>query len=92
MEKQYDNEGKGALWAKVAKSGVKYYSGKITIKGEDVFVSMFKNDKKENDKQPDFNILVNEPREQKADSWEQQRDEIKEAFRPDKEDKEEIPF
>lgn len=47
----------GAVWLRVSKQGVKYYSGKITVNGEDINIAMFKNNRKEpGSKQPDWNI------------------------------------
>lgn len=67
------NNNQGALWKKIAKSGVEYYSGKITIDNTEYRVSMFRN-KKEKDTQPDFNIIINDfeekPKEKVEDIYE----------------------
>lgn len=44
----------GALWIKEAKSGKKYLSGKFN----DINISVFKNEKKEKENQPDYTIAV----------------------------------
>jgi uncharacterized protein (DUF736 family) len=52
------NEGAG--WIKKAKSGLTYISAQLNVNGVDVYLSIFKNTKKLNDKSPDYNIKVNE--------------------------------
>ncbi len=64
MNEKYEVKDEGVLWKKVAKSGLHYYSGKLTLEGKEYFISMFNNDKKGNDKAPDFRIIFNEPMEQ----------------------------
>lgn len=49
----------GALWLKNSKSGMKYFNGVIEWKGEKFYISIFKNNKKTKDNQPDYNILWN---------------------------------
>lgn len=52
------------LWEKrSAKSGNKYYNGKITIDGKDYWINMFLNEVKMNDKSPDFRIYLTETQE-----------------------------
>ena len=46
------------LWKKEAKSGVKYCTGKIKIGTEEYQVRLFNNDKKGNEKAPDFNLIL----------------------------------
>ena len=58
-----NNEKKGALWVKTAKTGLKYMGGEVTIDGVKYFISVFKNTKKSAEKQPDYNIVVNLPNE-----------------------------
>ena len=48
----------GALWLKTSKKGTKFMSGKIG--GEDVVI--FKNNFKEEDKQPDYIVYRSQPR------------------------------
>jgi uncharacterized protein (DUF736 family) len=54
----------GALWLKTAKSGQKYYSGNIEIADKKIPIVIFKNTQKENEKQPDYNIILSEPKQQ----------------------------
>jgi len=58
---RYDPNGKGALWTKTAKSGKKFLSGEITIDSKKHYISVFKNEKKTSEKQPDYNMVVNKP-------------------------------
>lgn len=46
------------LWKREAKSGVKYCSGKLKIGDREWSVTLFNNDKKRNEKAPDFNLIV----------------------------------
>ena len=46
------------IWKKVAKSGVKYCTGKIKIGDREYQVRLFNNDKKGNEKAPDFNLII----------------------------------
>ena len=39
---------------------MKYFSGVIQDLSGDINIAVFKNDKKENDKQPDYNIVLSE--------------------------------
>lgn len=54
----------GALWSKKTNEGKEYFSGVISDLRGDIQFVIFKNDKK-NENQPDYNILVSEPREGK---------------------------
>lgn len=54
------NQKFGALWKKTAKTtGQTFYSGQIDTPFGHVQISVFKNDKKEKDNQPDLNIVFN---------------------------------
>ena len=57
---EYDNTNKGAAWLKTAKSGMTYMSIKMNIEGKDYNISMFKNTKKQNENQPDYNLVLSE--------------------------------
>ena len=46
------------IWKQVAKSGVEYCSGKIKIGSEEYQVRLFSNDKRGNEKAPDFNLII----------------------------------
>lgn len=50
----------GALWLKQSQDGTKYFSGVIQDLSGDINIAVFRNDKKENDKQPDYNIVLSE--------------------------------
>lgn len=53
----------GALWIN-EKNGKKYMSGDVTIDGQQVRIVVFKNTyKEEGTKQPDYNILISERRD-----------------------------
>lgn len=49
----------GALWLKEGKKGGKYMSGKITIGGEEIRLTVFKNRYKDTDNKPDYIINQN---------------------------------
>lgn len=51
-------EYRGSLWKKKSKSGLTYCSGKIKIGANEYYITLFNNDKKGNEKAPDFNIIV----------------------------------
>lgn len=54
----YDNNGTGAGWKKTSDKGVPYISCQLEHNGEKIYFSLFKNDRKTEDKHPDYNILV----------------------------------
>lgn len=62
--KKYDNTNTGAVWKTTSKRGLEYLSGKVNVEGKDYQVAMFINDKKGNEKAPDYRIVIDEPREQ----------------------------
>ena len=76
------------LWKKKSEKGTTYCSGKIKIGTTEYQVRLFNNDKKGNDKAPDFNLLIKtneigeEPKEQ-VDPFKAFGDSI---------EKDEIPF
>lgn len=51
-------EYRAGLWKKESAKGTKYCSGKIKIGAVEYQIRLFNNDKKGNDKSPDFNLLV----------------------------------
>ena len=51
-------EYKAGLWKKKSKSGITYCSGKIKIGANEYYITLFNNDKKGNEKAPDFNIIM----------------------------------
>ena len=82
-------EYRAGLWKKVAKSGTKFCSGKIKIGNQEYQIVLFNNDKKGNDKAPDFNLIL-KTEEIKQEPPKENIDPFK-AF-GEKIEKEEIPF
>lgn len=56
------NNSIGALWIKQSKSGTEFMSGYIEINGQKIDIVVFKNDKGDNDRKPDWKILRSQPR------------------------------
>lgn len=54
----YDNTNKGAVWLKTSKNGLKYMSGTVDVNGIQHDIAIFKNDKKGNDKAPDYRLNI----------------------------------
>lgn len=50
----------GALWIRETQEGKKFMSGLIETLNGDVQIAVFKNDKKEKENQPDYNIVLSE--------------------------------
>ena len=46
------------LWKKQSQKGTKYCTGKLKIGDREYQVTLFNNDKKGNEKAPDFNLIV----------------------------------
>lgn len=58
---QFDgNKSDGAFWKKKSAKGHEYYSGHITINGEKIYLAMFPNKRKKNDKHPDFDVKISQ--------------------------------
>lgn len=55
----------GALWLKEG-NGKKFFSGVIETLNGDVQIVIFKNDKKEKENHPDYNILLSEPKREET--------------------------
>ena len=56
----------GALWIR-EKDGRKYMSGVLNDLAGDINIAVFKNDRKEKENQPDYNIVISErPQENKS--------------------------
>lgn len=47
----------GALWEKKSQKGYTYFLGNITINGKKTDIFIIKNNKKDNDKSPDYTIM-----------------------------------
>ena len=61
---EYDNANKGAVWLRTSKNGLKYMSGNLDVNGTEYDIAMFKNDKKGNDKAPDYRLTIKTKEEQ----------------------------
>jgi hypothetical protein len=53
----------GALWVKTSAKGVDFMSGNIEINGQNIELVVFKNDKGENEKRPDWKVYRSQPRQ-----------------------------
>ena len=76
----YDNTNKGAVWLKTSKNGLKYMSGILDVNGVAHDIAMFKNDKKGNDKAPDYRLVVTNKAEQQTPTEPSQGEIIKSAM------------
>ena len=54
----------GALWSKETTEGLEYFTGVISDLRGEIQIVVFKNDKKESENQPDYNILLSELKEE----------------------------
>jgi uncharacterized protein (DUF736 family) len=50
----------GALWVRTTQEGKKYMSGVLNDLRGDISIAVFKNDRKEKENQPDYNIIISE--------------------------------
>ncbi len=59
----------GALWLKERKDGSKFMAGEIEVNGKKFSIMVFKNNRKKEDKHPDYNIamLIEDENSQKGD-------------------------
>ncbi len=58
----------GALWLRETKDGKKYMSGVLEdIRGE-IRIAVFRNDRKEKENHPDYQIIVSEERRERSES------------------------
>lgn len=60
----------GALWVRETQEGKKFMSGLIETLNGDVQIAVFKNDKKEKENQPDYNIVLSERSKPQAQAGE----------------------
>ena len=72
-------EYKIGLWEKKSQKGVVYYFGKVEINGKEYKVSLFKNNK-QNEKQPDYNIIMRNEEKKEENKKENNSDKIFEEF------------
>ena len=49
---------KTGLWKRKSQKGNTYCSGKFQLNGKDYYLTLFNNDKKGNEKAPDFNLII----------------------------------
>lgn len=59
----------GAFWKKVSGSLTEYYSGNITIDGKKIYLVMFNNTAKKNEKEPDLRMFISEPIPKTGESY-----------------------
>ena len=98
-DRQYDNDGRGGIWKRTAKSGMEYMSGYIEHNGEKINFCIFDKKERTNDNQPHFDVVRNEPKDgqnantaqSEASQWEG-REQARRAVQGDDIDLSEIPF
>jgi len=54
----------GALWVRTTQDGKQYFSGVLNDLRGDINIAIFQNDRKEKENQPDYNIILSEPKGQ----------------------------
>lgn len=54
----FDNTNKWAIWIKTAKSWLKYKSWTLNVEWKEFKITMFDNQYKKSENQPDFNIVI----------------------------------
>ena len=59
----------GALWLKMSESGTRFMSGEINIGGVHYPIVIFKNDKGDNDRRPDYRIYPSKARSGEPTPW-----------------------
>ena len=64
MSDEQKDQRLGALWSKTNAKG-QFFTGNLEINGEKIGVVVFSNDKRGNEKAPDWRILRAKPRESK---------------------------
>ena len=80
------------LWKKKSQKGTTYCSGKIKIGTTEYQVRLFNNDKKGNDKAPDFNLIVKDEIEKQITETKDESVDPFKTFGDSIEFDEEIPF
>jgi len=53
----------GALWSKTSSKGTAFFTGNVEIDGIKTDIVIFKNDKGDNEKRPDFKIYKSKPKD-----------------------------
>jgi uncharacterized protein (DUF736 family) len=54
----------GALWIKTSSKGTEFLTGNVEIDGVKTEIVVFKNDKGENEKRPDYKIYKSRPKDE----------------------------
>jgi len=62
----FDNTNKWAIWIKTAKSWLKYKTWTLNVEWKDYKITMFDNQYKKTESQPDFNIIIEAIEENKT--------------------------
>lgn len=52
------------LWEKTSQKGNIYYAGKVDIAGKKYIINLFKVDKADNPKRPDYNVIIKEAKKE----------------------------
>ena len=60
-----EKEIRTGIWEKTSEKGTRYGYGKITIEGKEYKVVLFKVGEKKSEKSPDFNLILEEIKENK---------------------------
>ena len=55
-----ENKNIGGLWKKTTLQGLEYFSGNVEIGGKKIHIAAFPNNRKQNPKSPDYNILLSD--------------------------------
>lgn len=58
----------GALWLKETKDGKKYMSGVLEDMRGEIRIAVFRNDRKEKENHPDYQIIISEERRERSES------------------------
>ena len=65
MENNTTPNNRTGLWIRESKSGNKFMSGNLKIEGKEYSIRIFKNDRKETNKQPDYTMFYDLKEEKK---------------------------
>ena len=66
-------EYKTEIWKKQSEKGTTYFNGKIKIGEQEYRITLFKNNK-QNEKQPDFNIIIRENKQKNENTVQNKED------------------
>ena len=62
-KKQFDNTNKVSIWKRTSKGGKEYMNGIVNVDGTDYKITLFTNDYKDRQSQPDFRGTIEEKEE-----------------------------